>query len=94
MLHALPTDTVLLASDFDPLDHVVVGSEMPPLMNWLLWGVFLACVAMVVFFAGKLTWEKWSRRSSGSDAMTFLLGSLFAAVMTGSAGATLLFLQT
>ena len=86
MLHTFHTvtDTVLFAID------VEINPEPPPgaggllkLLNWLLWGVFIACVAAVVFSGGKFAWEKWS--SGSSDAMKMLVGSLVGAVIAGSA---------
>jgi hypothetical protein len=86
MLHTFHTvtDTVLFAFE------VEINPEAPPgaggllkLLNWLLWGVFLVCVAGVVFSGGKFAWEKWS--SGSSDAMKQLVGSLVGVVISGSA---------
>jgi hypothetical protein len=86
MIHTFHTvtDTVLFAIELD------INPEAPPgangllkLLNWLLWGVFIACVAAVVFSGGKFAWEKWS--SGSSDAMKMLVGSLVGAVIAGSA---------
>lgn len=87
MIHTV-YDTAVLAVQFD------VSPEIPPgangllkLLNWLLWGVMLACVAALVFSGGKFAWEKWSQGQT--DAPKMLIGSLVGAIVAGSANAIL-----
>ncbi|MGV9948790.1 hypothetical protein [Rhodococcus aetherivorans] len=72
------------AVDFD------INPEVPPgangllkLLNWLLWGVTLACVAALIFSGGKFAWEKWQHGSGDSPKM--LVGSLVGAIVAISA---------
>ncbi len=53
------------------------------LLNWLLWGVTLACVAALIFSGGKFAWEKWQHGSGDSPKM--LVGSLVGAIVAISA---------
>lgn len=85
---ATATSTALLAIDFN------VNPEIPPganglmrLLNWLLWGVMLACVAALIFSGGKFAWEKWSQ--GATEAPKMLIGSLVGAIVAGSANAIL-----
>ena len=83
MLHTIH-DTAVLAIEFN------ITPELPPgangllrLVNWLMWGVLLACVAALVFSGGKFAWEKWSQGQTGGVSM--LIGSLIGAIVAGSA---------
>ncbi|AVP71445.1 hypothetical protein [Prescottella equi] len=87
MLHTV-LDTAVLAQNFD------INPEVPPgangllkLLNWLLWGVTLACVAALVFSGGKFAWEKW--QNGQSDAVKMLVGSLVGAIVAISANSIL-----
>ncbi|MDO1481541.1 hypothetical protein [Rhodococcus ruber] len=67
-----------------------INPEVPPgangllkLLNWLLWGVTLACVAALIFSGGKFAWEKWQHGSGDSPKM--LVGSLVGAIVAISA---------
>ncbi|MDI9940380.1 MULTISPECIES: hypothetical protein [unclassified Rhodococcus (in: high G+C Gram-positive bacteria)] len=87
MIHTIH-DTAILAIDFN------VTPELPPgangllrLVNWLLWGILLACVAALVFSGGKFAWEKWSQGQTGG--VTMLVGSLVGAIVAGSANTIL-----
>ncbi|NKR59206.1 hypothetical protein GS474_10535 [Rhodococcus hoagii] len=71
-----------------------MNPEVPPgangllkLLNWLLWGVTLACVAALVFSGGKFAWEKW--QNGQSDAVKMLVGSLVGAIVAISANSIL-----
>ena len=71
-----------------------VTAELPPgangllkLLNWLFWGVLLACMASIVFSGGKMAWEKWNQGTI--QAPKILLGALVGAIVSGSANAIL-----
>jgi hypothetical protein len=71
-----------------------VTAELPPgangllrLLNWLLWGVFLACMAAIVASGGKMAWEKWNQGSLQAPKM--LLGACVGSIISGSANAIL-----
>lgn len=81
-------DTAILAVEFNISPEVPPGANgLLKLLNWLLWGVMLACVAALVFSGGKFAWEKWTQGQS--DAPKMLVGSLVGAIVAGSASAIL-----
>ena len=87
MIHTV-YDTAVLAVQFDVSPEVPPGANgLLKLLNWLLWGVMLACVAALVFSGGKFAWEKWSQGQT--DAPKMLVGSLIGAIVAGSANAIL-----
>ena len=67
-----------------------ITPEVPPgangllkILNWLLWGVTLACVAALVFAGGKFAWEKWQHGQADSPKM--LVGAMVGAIISLSA---------
>lgn len=81
-------DTAILAVEFNISPEVPPGANgLLKLLNWLLWGVMLACVAALVFSGGKFAWEKWTQGQS--DAPKMLIGALVGAIVAGSASAIL-----
>ncbi|WP_092808839.1 hypothetical protein [Rhodococcus globerulus] len=81
-------DTAILAVEFNISPEVPPGANgLLKLLNWLLWGVMLACVAALVFSGGKFAWEKWTQGST--EAPKMLVGSLVGAIVAGSASAIL-----
>lgn len=80
--------SALLAIDFSPTAEVPPGAAgLLKLLNWLMWGVMLACVAALVYSGGKFAWEKWNHGST--EAPKILVGALVGAIIAGSAGAIL-----
>lgn len=85
---ATTVDTAYLAVNFNVTPEVPPGAGgLMRLLNWLLWGVMLACVAALVFSGGKFAWEKWSQGQT--EAPKMLIGSLVGAIIAGSANAIL-----
>ncbi|REK78027.1 hypothetical protein DVG80_32445 [Rhodococcus erythropolis] len=81
-------DTAILAVEFNISPEVPPGANgLLKLLNWLLWGVMLACVAALVFSGGKFAWEKWTQGTT--EAPKMLVGSLVGAIVAGSASAIL-----
>lgn len=79
-------DTAILAQapSFD------INPEVPPgangllrILNWLLWGVTLACVAALVFAGGKFAWEL--RQHGQADSPKMLVGAMVGAIIALSA---------
>ena len=67
-----------------------ITPEVPPgangllkILNWLLWGVTLACVAALVFAGGEFAWEKWQNGQADSPKM--LVGAMVGAIISLSA---------
>ena len=82
------TDTVLFAIDVrtdpEPTKSSVVGGSVLELLNWALWGIFIASVVAVVLSAGKLAWEEWSSGSSDNwFAGKILVGSWLVGSVAG-----------
>ncbi len=87
MLHTT-IDTAILAVEFNITAEVPPGANgLLKLLNWLLWGVTLACVAALVFSGGKFAWEKW--QNGQTDAAKMLIGSLVGAIVAMSANSIL-----
>ena len=81
-------DAAVLAIEFNITPEVPPGSAgFLRILNWLLWGVLLACVAAIVLSGGKMAWEKWNQGATQAPKM--LLGALAGAVIAGGANAIL-----
>lgn len=90
ILHTAQTvvDTTVLAIEFNPTPELPPGANGAlKLLNFLLWAVFLACMAAIVYSGGKFAWERWNQGSAQAPKM--LLGALGGAIIAGSANAIL-----
>jgi len=78
-------DTAILAQvSFNITPEVPPGANgLLKILNWLLWGVTLACVAALVFAGGKFAWEKWQHGQADSPKM--LVGAMVGAIISLSA---------
>ncbi|WP_137875593.1 hypothetical protein [Rhodococcus sp. Q] len=86
MLQTVMDSTAILAQapSFDITAEVPPGANgLLKLLNWLLWGVTLACVAAIIYSGGKFAWEKW--QSGQPESPKILVGALVGAIVAISA---------